>query len=110
MRDARRYRQAVRRRGGWKAADVACVDSVMSQPTDLGAAGPRAGVRERLRVRAAAVALTGVAREVPPVEVVPRDWRRLERRSALGPERVERRPWCITAVLSQGSAERGVVC
>jgi hypothetical protein len=55
-------------------------------------------------------ALTGVVREVAPVEVVPRDWRRLERRSALGAERVQRRPWCVTAVLFQGSAERGVVC
>ena len=55
-------------------------------------------------------ALTGVAREVAPVEAVPRDWRRLERRSALGAERVQRRPWCVTAALSQGSAEWAVVC
>jgi hypothetical protein len=55
-------------------------------------------------------ALTGVAREVASVEAVPRDWRRLERRSALGAERVQRHPWYVTAALSQGSAERGVVC
>ena len=55
-------------------------------------------------------ALTGIAREVAPVEAVPRDWRRLERRSALGAERVRLRLWYVTAALSQGSAERAVVC
>ena len=44
-------------------------------------------------------ALTGVAREVAPVEALPRDWRRLERRSALGAERVKRRPWYVTAAI-----------
>ena len=44
-------------------------------------------------------ALTGIAREVAPVEAVPRDWRRLERRSALGADRVHRRPWYITAAV-----------
>ena len=44
-------------------------------------------------------ALTRVAREVAPVEAVPDDWRRLERRSALGAERVQRRPWYVTAAI-----------
>ena len=37
-------------------------------------------------------ALTEVAREVAPVDTVPRDWRRLERRSALGAGR-DRQLW-----------------
>ena len=44
-------------------------------------------------------ALTRVAREVAPVEAVSRDWRRLERRSALGAESVQRRPWYVAAAI-----------
>jgi glycosyltransferase involved in cell wall biosynthesis len=44
-------------------------------------------------------ALTGIAGEVAPVEAVSRDWRRLERRSALGADRVHRRPWYVTAAI-----------
>src|SRR5207247_4500019 len=42
-------------------------------------------------------ALTELAREVAPVEAMARDWRRLERRSALGAERVQHRPWYVAA-------------
>jgi glycosyl transferase family 2 len=45
--------------------------------------------------------LTEFAREVAPVEAVSSDWRRLERRAALGPERVRRRPWYLTGVVRQ---------
>ena len=39
------------------------------------------------------------AREVAPVQAVSSDWRRLERRAALGAEKVRRRPWYLTAVV-----------
>lgn len=43
--------------------------------------------------------LTAFAREVAPVQAVSSDWRRLERRAALGAEKVRRRPWYLTAVV-----------
>lgn len=43
--------------------------------------------------------LTRIAREAAPVEDVASDWRRLERRSALGARRVQRRPWYVAAAI-----------
>jgi glycosyltransferase involved in cell wall biosynthesis len=44
-------------------------------------------------------ALTELAREVVPVDEMPSDWRQLERRTALGAERVQRRPWYVMAAI-----------
>jgi glycosyltransferase involved in cell wall biosynthesis len=43
--------------------------------------------------------LTQFAREVAPLEAAPHDWRRVERRAALGAERLRRRPWYLTGVI-----------
>jgi hypothetical protein len=43
--------------------------------------------------------LTELASEAMPVEALPREWRRLERRSALGAAHVHHRPWYVAAAI-----------
>ena len=46
-------------------------------------------------------AQTGVVSDVPPVEVLSLEWRRLERRTGLGVERDQRRPWYASAAITR---------
>ncbi len=44
-------------------------------------------------------ALVEIAREAAPADTLAKDWRRLQRRMILGPDRVQRRPWSVASVI-----------